>query len=65
MRMKDDAIYIRLSQSEKQAFQDAARLSGISLSAWMRERLRTAARKDLEDAGLPIVFIQELRGNDA
>lgn len=62
--MKDDSIYIRLSASEKTAFQDAAQLAGITLSAWMRERLRTAARRDLEDAGLPIAFIKEMRRDD-
>ena len=59
--MKTDELKLRLSPAEKKAFQDAAGVAGISVSAWMRERLRTAARHDLEDAGLQIPFIEDLR----
>ena len=38
----------------KATFQDAAALSGISLSSWARERLRRAAIKDIEEASQPI-----------
>lgn len=47
-----------MSQQEKQAFQIAADLSGIPLSAWMRERLRSAARRELIDAGRKVPFLQ-------
>ena len=61
MRMKREELKVRMTEEERRAFEDAAKVAGISLSAWMRERLRTAARKDLEDAGLPISFIEEIR----
>ena len=33
---KTDTLKLRLSSEEKEAFQDAAKLSGIALSAWIR-----------------------------
>jgi len=54
---KTAMIKFRLESREKQSFEEAARLSGIDLSAWIRERLRKAARCELEDAGLPVAFV--------
>ncbi len=48
---------MRLGVAEKQAFKDAAGLAGLALSAWIRERLRTAARRELEGAGRPVAFL--------
>ena len=56
MSQKTDVMQIRLSPQEKEGFQLAAELSGISLSAWMRERLRRAATRELEDAGQQVPF---------
>jgi hypothetical protein len=56
--MKTDLVKMRLSSAEKAAFQAAANLAGIPLSAWMRERLRRAAVRELEDASMPIAFLQ-------
>lgn len=61
MRMKNETLNLRISGPEKQSFEDAAALAGIPLSAWIRERLRSAARRDLEEAGLPIAFVEEVR----
>jgi hypothetical protein len=47
-----------LAQAEKEAFEKAAKLSGISLSAWVRERLRRAAIVELREAGLSIPFLE-------
>jgi hypothetical protein len=58
MRRKTDVMQIRLSPAEKESFQLAAELSGIALSAWMRERLRRAATRELEGAGREIPFLQ-------
>jgi hypothetical protein len=55
---KSEAILLRLEPGEKEGFSAAAKLSGIPLSAWMRERLRREARKELEEARLPIPFIR-------
>lgn len=54
---KSELIKLRVSPEEKMAFQDAADIAGISLSSWVRERLRLAAIRDLESAGRQIAFI--------
>ena len=55
---KSEFIKLRLERNEKQAFLDSADLAGVSLSAWMRERLRKAARMELEEAGRQIAFLR-------
>lgn len=55
---KNQSIEFRVSDLEKESFQDAADLAGIDLSAWIRERLRTAAIRDLERAGRRIPFVE-------
>jgi uncharacterized protein (DUF1778 family) len=59
---KSEFIKIRLDPEEKQAFQEAADFAGVSLSAWMRERLRRSARIELEDAGQQIPFLMHRQG---
>jgi hypothetical protein len=58
---------IRLTQAEKQGFQEASELAGIPLATWVRERLRLAAIRELEGAGRRAPFIQPvpLEGPDA
>lgn len=56
--MKTDTIQIQLHPKEKEAFEKAADLAGIPLSAWVRERLRKMAVRELEDASLPIPFLK-------
>ena len=48
---------MRLNEAEKEGFRAAAELAGLDLSAWIRERLRLVARKELEDANRPIPFL--------
>jgi predicted HicB family RNase H-like nuclease len=55
--VKTATFKLRLTEREKKAFQDAAELSGISLAAWMRDRLRRSATRELEDAGREIAFL--------
>jgi hypothetical protein len=57
---KSETILIRLELGEKEGFRAAADVAGIDLSAWMRERLRRAARQELEEAGLPIPFLRHV-----
>ncbi|HEV3081214.1 MAG TPA: hypothetical protein VGY66_15650 [Gemmataceae bacterium] len=52
------AILLRLGAQEKAAFKSAAELAGLDVSAWMRERLRSQARKELEGAGRNVAFLQ-------
>ena len=58
--MKTELLQLRLQPKEKQAFQEAAALAGISLSAWVRERLRTAAIRDLEGNGRSVPFVSSV-----
>lgn len=51
-------LQIRLTEQEKGGFAEAAELAGIPLSAWVRERLRLAAIRELESAGRPIPFVR-------
>jgi hypothetical protein len=55
--LKAEYLDIRLLAVEKQAFRDAADLAGLDLSAWVRERLRMLARKELEAAARPVAFL--------
>lgn len=54
---KSAYLEVRLNAAEKQAFQDAASLAGLDLSAWVRERLRQISRKELEEVNRPVAFL--------
>lgn len=56
-KVKGIRFDMRLEAAEKEAFRNAAELSGLDLSAWVRERLRAVARKELEVAGHPVAFL--------
>jgi uncharacterized protein YodC (DUF2158 family) len=58
-RPRQRLLEVRLEVSEKQAFKDAAELSGLGLSTWVRERLRQVARRELEEAGRKVAFLEE------
>lgn len=57
-KTKATFLQVRLDEAEKRAFNEAAELSGLALSAWVRERLRLLARRELEKAGRPIPFFK-------
>ncbi len=50
---------MRLHEREKEAFRMAAELSGLEMSAWIRERLRRIAREELEQAGKCVPFLMD------
>lgn len=52
-------LEVRIDESEKEAFKDAAELAGIGLSTWVRERLRLIAIRELENAGRRIAFLND------
>ena len=56
-KAKDGLLQVRVGAAEKTAFSAAADLSGLDLSAWVRERLRQAARKELEESGHAVPFL--------
>ncbi|HEX4077493.1 MAG TPA: hypothetical protein VHX61_01280 [Rhizomicrobium sp.] len=58
--MKSESVEVRVTPEEKQAFRDAADIAGIPLSAWIRERLRLAAIRELEGVGQPIAFVKRV-----
>ena len=58
--LKTKLFQMRLDAGEKQAFNDAAKIAGLSLSAWVRERLRRAAIRELEDANRKIAFLSNI-----
>lgn len=55
---RTERIEFRLDAAEKEAFASAAEIAGIPLSAWMRERLRRAARRELEEANESVPFLK-------
>lgn len=57
-------LQIRLTDDEKAGFVAAAGLAGIPLSAWVRERLRQAAIRDLVTSGQRPPFVAPLPPTD-
>jgi hypothetical protein len=55
-QLQTEYLDVRLTVTEKEAFKNAAELAGMPVSMWVRQRLRKAAIKELEDAGRPTVF---------
>ncbi len=55
---KSEYMEVRLDPAEKQAFKDAAELAGLGVSAWVRERLRRIALKELQEAKRPVAFLE-------
>ena len=50
-------LQVRVADVEKAAFVEAAGLAGLNMSAWVRERLRTAAREELLLYGKSVPFL--------
>jgi hypothetical protein len=62
---KDTQILIKLSETEKEGFKKAAEIAGIGLSAWARQKLRSAAIKDLQEVGEKIPFLEQIKINES
>jgi predicted HicB family RNase H-like nuclease len=56
---KQIQLNLRVSLTEKQAFEQSARLAGIPLSAWIRERLRNAAMREYDMIGEAVPFLEK------
>jgi predicted HicB family RNase H-like nuclease len=56
--LRNEDLLVKLKADEKEAFKNAADLAGISLSSWVRERLRQVAIKELQSAAHPIAFLK-------
>lgn len=59
---REDRMELRLTDEEKESFREAAELAGMPLSAWVRTRLRQAARGELEGFGRPVRFLVSPEG---
>jgi len=46
-------LQVRLQEREYLSFKEAAEASGLDLSAWVRERLLQATRKEMRQYQLP------------
>jgi hypothetical protein len=55
---KSESVLLRLGAAEKQGFSEAAQQAGAPLAVWMRERLRIAAKSELEGAGKEVPFLK-------
>lgn len=55
-RLKSESVLVRVEPAEKRAFGNAAELAGMPVSAWVRDRLRAAARRELIESGRPVPF---------
>ena len=52
-----ESMNLRLHKTERSAFGTAAKIAGLTVGQWMRERLRRAARAELEDAKRDVPFM--------
>lgn len=57
---RDIPLLIRLTEEEKSAFDASAEISGISLSAWVRQQLRLAAIQELGRVGRKATFLKPI-----
>jgi uncharacterized protein (DUF1778 family) len=55
---KAEILIVRLAPDEKATFNVAADLAGQDLSVWVRDRLRQVARKELEELGQAVPFLE-------
>ena len=56
---KSESVLLRLEPREKRGFTEAADVAGAPLAVWMRERLRRAAAKELEETGREVPFLEK------
>jgi uncharacterized protein (DUF1778 family) len=48
---KNTRLYVRVIDSEKELLEEAARIAGMSLSDWIRDRLVKSATKEIARNG--------------
>ena len=57
---RENQLLVRLSDREKQGFDNAAERAGLTTASWARQKLRLAAAEDLQAADLPIPFLDDI-----
>ena len=56
--MKDYNLQVRLTQAERETLNAVSTACGLSVSAWVRDRLRKAAREELQSSGIKVPFLE-------
>ena len=64
MAERDTALQLRLTADEKESFELAADLSGVSLSAWARQALRRTAASELRSMGFKVPFAEAIKSKN-
>ena len=60
--MKEYNLQVRLTQAERDTLKAAAEAAGLSVSSWLRDRLRKAARTELQASGKKVPFLEVVNG---
>ena len=60
--MKDYSLQVRLTQAERETLKVAAEAAGLTVSAWLRDRLRRTARLELQSSGIKVPFLEAQDG---
>lgn len=56
--MKEYNLQVRLTHAERDTLRVAAETAGLTVSAWLRDRLRKAARQELQSSGVKVPFLE-------
>jgi predicted HicB family RNase H-like nuclease len=60
-QLRSESLLVRLETNEKEIFRDAAEKAGVSLSDWVRERLKRIAVRELGKASRPVSLLKPAR----
>ena len=60
MAEKEYALQVRLTKAEKDTLTTAANAAGLTMSAWVRDRLRRVARQELQASGIKVAFLESV-----
>lgn len=60
--IQTEYLDVRLITSEKEAFREAAKVAGMPLSMWVRDRLRAASKRELIESGRDVPFLKSPSG---
>ena len=60
--MKEFNLKVRLSQAERDTLKIAADTAGLTVSAWLRDRLGKAARIELHGSDIKVPFLEYVDG---
>lgn len=61
---KTSQLLIRVSDLEKEGFERAAEISGVGVSTWARQVLRSAAIKQAQEVGEKVSFLEPTKADE-